>query len=222
MPQCDCHLTHTQRRIVLTGGPGAGKTALLELIRHSFCSHVMVLPEAAGIIFGGGFPRTADPVHRRAAQVAIFHVQRQLEAIAGAHDAALVLCDRGTIDALAYWPGAPEEFWASVQSTFEAELARYDVVIHLRTPTPAEGYNHKNPLRTESPAQAAEIDERIALAWAPHPRRFLVPSSANFLDKAARALQILYDEIPPCCRAHVIPAFLDTRVEPHELPGVHA
>jgi hypothetical protein len=30
------------------------KTALLELIRQSFCSHVRVLPEAASVVFGGG------------------------------------------------------------------------------------------------------------------------------------------------------------------------
>lgn len=59
------------------GGPGAGKTALLELIRQSFCSHVKILPEAAGIVFGGGFPRESEPTCRRAAQRAIFHVQRE-------------------------------------------------------------------------------------------------------------------------------------------------
>jgi uncharacterized protein (DUF2249 family) len=52
----DC-ATHLRRRIVLTGGPGAGKTAVLELFRAAVCEHVNVLPEAAGIVFGGGFPR---------------------------------------------------------------------------------------------------------------------------------------------------------------------
>lgn len=56
MVACECNDVHKRKRIVLTGGPGAGKTALLELIRQSFCAHVKVLPEAASIIFGGGFP----------------------------------------------------------------------------------------------------------------------------------------------------------------------
>jgi broad-specificity NMP kinase len=38
--------------MVLTGGPGAGKTAVLELLRHSLCDDVAILSEAAGIIFG--------------------------------------------------------------------------------------------------------------------------------------------------------------------------
>ena len=38
-------LTCEPRRVVLTGGPGAGKTAALEMIKQSFCEHVRVLPE---------------------------------------------------------------------------------------------------------------------------------------------------------------------------------
>ncbi len=44
MVACACTDVHNRRRLALTGGPGAGKTALLELIRQSFCSHVKVLP----------------------------------------------------------------------------------------------------------------------------------------------------------------------------------
>ena len=104
MTACECARVHSRRRIVLTGGPGAGKTALLELIRQAFCSHVTVLPEAAGIVFGGGFPREDDDECRRAAQRAIFHVQRELEAVGDSHSPAVVLCDRGTIDGLATGP----------------------------------------------------------------------------------------------------------------------
>lgn len=38
MAECECSENHQPRRVVLTGGPGAGKTAVLELIRQSFCS----------------------------------------------------------------------------------------------------------------------------------------------------------------------------------------
>ena len=75
---CDCPEPHPARRIVLTGGPGAGKTAILELVRQSFCRHVQVLPEAAGILFAGGFPRGAAPELLRAVQRAIFFTQREL------------------------------------------------------------------------------------------------------------------------------------------------
>jgi len=210
MAKCDCRKPHERRRVVLTGGPGAGKTALLELIRQSFCSHVKVLPEAASVVFGGGFPREDDEVCRRAAQRAIFHVQRELETAADSHNPAVVLCDRGTIDGLAYWPGPLAEFWSSLGTTIEIELGRYDAVIHLRTPALEHGYNHQNPLRTESASDAVDIDARIVRVWEQHPRRFIIESSADFLDKAARALEVLRGEVPECCRQHVIPGLAHT------------
>ena len=54
-----------------------------------------------------------------------------------------------------------EEFWSSLGTTLEIELGRYDAVIHLRTPAKEHGYNHQNPLRTESASAAADIDARI-------------------------------------------------------------
>jgi hypothetical protein len=174
---------------------------------------VKVLPEAASVVFGGGFPREDDPTCRRAAQRAIFHVQRELEAAGDSHNPAVVLCDRGTIDGLAYWPGPPEEFWSSLSTTITIELARYDAVIHLRTPAPEQGYNHQNPLRTESAAAAADIDARIVQAWERHPRRFIIESSAEFLDKASKALDVLRGELPDCCQRHVVPSVRDRRMK---------
>ena len=204
MVVCECTEAHQRRRVVVTGGPGAGKTAVLELIRQSFCEHVKVLPEAATIVFGGGFPREDDPSCKRAAQRAIFYVQRELESAGDSHNPTIVLCDRGTLDGLAYWPGSADEFCSSLGTTVGEQLARYDVVIHLRTPALDHGYNHQNPLRTESAAAAAGLDQRILHAWATHPRRFVVEASSAFLDKAAQALTILRAEMPECCRHHVI------------------
>jgi predicted ATPase len=201
--ECACETTHDPRRIVLTGGPGAGKTAVLELIRRSFCRHVRVLPEAAGVVFGGGFPRGESAALRRAGQRAIFHVQIELERTAEADPLAVVLCDRGTIDGSAYWPG-PGELWADVGTTLSEQIARYHAVIHLHTPTRSGGYNLQNPLRVESAEEAARIDERIWTLWSGHPRRFVVEPTEDFPEKALRAVEILRDEVPPCCRAHPV------------------
>ena len=209
MTLCECSEAHERKRIVLTGGPGAGKTAVLELIRQYFCSHVIVLPESAGVVFAGGFPRGESRELRRAAQRAIFYVQRELEAAADASNPAVVLCDRGTADGAAYWPG-PDELWTAVATTQAEQLARYHAVIHLRTPAADGGYNHQNPLRTESAAEAAAIDARILASWADHPRRFVVEPTPNFLAKARRALAIVRQELPECCRRHVIPPLDDT------------
>lgn len=203
MRPCACREPHPLKRVVLTGGPGAGKTATLELIRQSFCEHVKVLPESASIVFGGGFPRDASEPLRRAAQRAIFYVQRELEAAADSENPAVELCDRGTVDGAAYWPGS-DTLWSSVGTTRAEQLARYDVVIHMRTPASDHGYDRTNALRVESAEEAARIDERIALEWDGHPRRVVVEASPEFFTKATRALEILRNELPECCRGHAV------------------
>lgn len=186
------HRAMTPKLVVLTGGPGAGKTAVLEVVRRNCGQRVIVLPEAAGIIFGGGFPRREQLPARRAAQRAIFHVQRQLERLAIEEATSpVILCDRGTIDGSAYWPGDPAEFWSEIGTTREAELARYSTVIHLDTPAAHQGYNHDNPVRIESADEAAALGRRIAAAWNEHPSRHFIRSTDNFVAKLESALTII-------------------------------
>ena len=188
---------------MLTGGPGAGKTATLEMIKQSFCEHVRVLPEVASVVFGGGFPRSTTVDAVKAAQRAIFYVQHEIEAVAIAENAAIALCDRGTLDGLAYWPGPEESLWQSVGTSRKEEISRYHTVIHLRTPPLDAGYDHSNRLRIETATQAAAIDGRIAEAWAAHPRRIFVENAPDFLSKATRVLELIRAALPPCCRAHL-------------------
>jgi hypothetical protein len=168
--------------------------------------HVGVLPEAAGVVFGGGFPRHNSEPGRRAAQRAIFHVQREAERLVVEEGrVAIGLCDRGTVDGLAYWSGGADSYWAEVGASLQQELSRYRAVIHMETPTADEGYNRDNPLRVESASDAAEIDRRIKAAWADHPRRLVVESAPDFIDKTALALRLIRAELPECCHVHRIP-----------------
>lgn len=201
---CKCtELIHECKFVVLTGGPGAGKTAVLEVAKRSLCEHVSILPEAASVVFGGGFPRLNSDSSRKIAQEVILHVQRGLERIAVAEQkSAVVLCDRGTIDGLAYWPGSEEEFWKVSGTTREKELARYSAVIHLRSPSLAQGYNHRNPVRTETESEASRADERLLKAWQGHPRHFVVESADDFLSKAKKAVEIIQSQLPDCCKSH--------------------
>ena len=189
---CDLRVEETPRLIALTGGPGAGKTAVLEMASRALCRHVAILPEAASLVFGGGFPRHDTRAGREAAQRAIYHIQRQLEAlVTNENEVRVALCDRGTVDSLAYWPGDDDAFWSQVHSSLPEELARYEAVIHLQTPNAEGGYNHQNPLRVETPEAAAALDARIQQVWAAHPNRVIIPSATSFMDKAARALSEL-------------------------------
>lgn len=190
------------RLIVITGGPGAGKTAVLDIVSRMLNHHIAVLPEAASLLFSGGFPRRDHPAARRAAQRAIFHVQHELEALAVEEGKVhCVICDRGTLDGLAYWPGPAEEFFSQLGTTKEREIARYSTVIHLRTPS--IGYNHQNPLRIESAEEAHAIDERIAEAWAAHPHRVFIENAPDFMSKAHAALDAIVAALKESCRAEL-------------------
>ena len=204
--KCTCSkVNHSCKRVVITGGPGAGKTAVLEIARKSFCEHISILPEAASILFGGGFWRHDSLPSKQAAQRAIFHVQRELEQmVEDEKKSAIALCDRGTIDGLAYWPLEEDLYWKQVGSTKETELKRYTAVIHLRTPALDQGYNYQNPVRIESAQMAAEIDNRIVEVWKEHPRRFIIESKDDFLHKAAETIKYIKDELPECCKEHTI------------------
>lgn len=205
-PPCQCASEgHTPKLVVLTGGPGAGKTAVLELVRKSMCEHVSVLPEAASVVFGGGFPRRESHAARKGAQRAILHIQQELERITLEEEkAAIALCDRGTVDGLAYWPGTEEEFWKELGSSRRAELGRYSAVIHLRTPHLNQGYNKSNPVRVETADQALLLDEKILAAWAGHPKRIVIDSETDFLSKAGRAIEAIRAELPECCWSHEV------------------
>lgn len=182
--------------IVITGGPGAGKTAALELARMRFGEKVTILPESATILFGGGFPRVRDELHRKASQRCIYYIQKELEQLARlTAKSQVVLCDRGTVDGLAYWPGEPLAFWDEVGSSYEMEIRKYHSVIHLQTPSLERGYNHQNPVRTETALEAQIIDERIKIAWDQHPNVSLVKSDTDFVRKVEKVIDLIAIEI---------------------------
>ena len=172
-------------KIAVTGGPSAGKTAIVELISKQFRDSVVAVPEAASILFRGGFPRRGTPVSLQHQQRAIYFVQVELEALARAENPAkVILCDRGTVDGAAYWPGPPHEFFESVGTTGRAEISRYDYVIHLESPN-GHAYDRSNPVRIEQPYEAHLLDTKTKEIWSSHPRRFIIHCHKNFSEKVS-------------------------------------
>jgi predicted ATPase len=182
-----------RRRIVLTGGPGGGKTTAADLLRRELGSRVVIVPEAATILFAGGFPRSEQWDANRAAQSAIYHVQRNLEDVQSAlFPERVLLCDRGTVDGAAYWHDGEEAFFHCVGTTLDAELARYDAVVFFETAAVAGlSIEGGNPVRNETLSQAVALDARLRKLWQRHPRFTLVPHSTSFLKKIVGALGVL-------------------------------
>jgi len=174
-----------KKRIVITGGPGGGKTTALDLIRREFSGKIASVPESATMIFSGGIERSDDSNVLKAQQSAIFYLQKHLEDIQRAmHPQCIILCDRGSLDGLAYWPDTEENFLKKMNTTIETELARYDAVIFFETAAKSgESIRSNNPIRNESEKKAIEIDEKLQQIWSKHPNFNLVASAESFIQK---------------------------------------
>ena len=182
-------------RIVLTGGPGGGKTTAADMLRREFSNRVTLVPEAATMLFLGGFPRVAEPDAVRSAQSAIFHVQRNLEDVQSASfPGRILICDRGTVDGAAYWPDghSDQSFFEALETTLETELARYNHVIFFETAAVGGlSIASGNPARIESLQAAVELDKRLRALWSQHPRFHFIPHGPSFLAKITAALHTL-------------------------------
>lgn len=187
------HASPSCSRIVLTGGPGGGKTTAADLFRREIGERVVIVPEAATLLFQGGFPRSHDPLARRCAQTAIYHVQRHLEDVQAAlFPGRTLLCDRGTLDGAVYWPGQPHDYFHAMGTTLDKELARYDAVIFFETA--AQGgvsIEGGNPIRNESLAEAVKLDTKLRTMWSQHPNFVLVPHNSSFFKKISYGLAAL-------------------------------
>jgi len=173
------------KKIVLTGGPCGGKTTALSILKEMFGNQIEVVQEAATLIYSGGFPRKdGSAAHVEAAQHIIFYAVHQLEHLAEVtSNAKLIVCDRGSIDGAVYWPKGPEDFFKAMNTTLEAELARYDAVLHLSPPPQKDFYASTN-VRTETLEQAFEVDRKILDIWEKHPHRVIVPGKEHYFEKA--------------------------------------
>ncbi|GIL18657.1 MAG: hypothetical protein BroJett040_24080 [Oligoflexia bacterium] len=174
-------------KIVVTGGPSGGKTTLIEALQKDLVGTVSIVPEAASILYRGGFPRKSTVAGKSHAQRAICFVQRELEDLVTAENKVqAIVCDRGSLDSIAYWPGDEADFFQSLTTTRELEMKRYDWVLHLDT-ADHNGFDISNPIRTESHKEALELNHMIKIAWQGHPQRIIIPHKDDFLEKIGKA-----------------------------------
>ena len=182
-------------KIVLTGGPSAGKTTGQSWIQNSFTKlgyAVLFVPETATELMSGG----VKPAFFRSSlefQRAILRLQLEKERVFEEAarclqaDKVLIVCDRGTMDNKAYM--SELEFAALLRefSMTEVELRdRYDAVFHMVTAAKgAERFytTANNKVRTESPEQARALDDKLLAAWTGHPHLRVIGNTGSFEDK---------------------------------------
>jgi len=184
------------RRIVLTGGPSAGKTVIAQKIAVAHPNQFALVPEAATQVYDALQTRwdKLDLAGRRDVQRKIYRLQvDQEERTAAANPDKILLLDRGTIDGAAYWPEGVEDYWRDVGSTLEAELRRYDAVIWLQTSAALGLYDGdtSNPCRFEHPEAAIASGQLLANLWGDHPTLHKVDAFPNLDHKLSAVEKIL-------------------------------
>ena len=187
-------------KIVITGGPCAGKTTAMTKIQKEFEKkgyRILFVPETATeLITGGVAPWTCGSnLDYQKCQVKL---QKEKESIfeqaALTMDAekVLIICDRGVLDNKAYM--TQEDFDAVMRALDTNEVAerdQYDAVIHMVTAANGalEAYTlSNNAARTETPEQAIELDNKLISAWTGHPHLRVVDNSTEFEEKLRRVV----------------------------------
>lgn len=185
-------------RIVLTGGPCAGKTTIAQVLEKAFSDRLIVLPESASLLFRGGFPRWTEPASAEALQRAIYHVQVNLEAVHHArYPKRVLVMDRGTVDGAAYWTKGPADFYAALGTSAKAELDRYDMVIYLES-AGRDAYEQnmkRNAARTETWDEASALDRLTRQQWEAHKNLIVVHNNTSFSSKISAVLTAVEEEL---------------------------
>jgi len=224
-------------RVVITGGPCSGKTTGMSYIVEKLQDYgykAFVVPEMATLLQQAGFDisvatelefmsfeeqilRLQIPTEETITQMARDYLKVNPDA------KAVVLCDRGAMDGMAYLPTG--RFKAILDdlgmNLTQVRDGRYEGVTHLVTAAigAQKFYTYENnPARWEDLEEAAETDIRTRNAWVGVPHLSVIDNSTDFEGKMRRALQSI-------CRILGIPVpveferkFLLSHVEWRDLP----
>lgn len=196
------------KKIVLTGGPCAGKTTAIQAIEKEFMEKgykILIVPEAATILINSGIrPFGKDKIDTVEFQKQVITLQLTLESLAMQtanldNKNTIILCDRGIMDDKAYvtskeWKSLLKEF-----STKELDLmSRYDLVLHLRTAAlgKEEFYTlDNNSARTETPEEAREKDQKTLDGWLGHEKLKIIGNETSFEGKIQLVVSEIYHSL---------------------------
>lgn len=188
-----------RRRIVLTGGPGAGKSVITARIVARHSDRMVRVPEAATQVYTKLQTRwdRLNIDERRDAQRMIYRLQIEQEAsIFASHPKHHLLLDRGTVDGAAYWPDGPEAYWHDLNTTLETELRRYDTIIWMESAAALGIYDgdQSNHVRFEDPTAAIESGKKLLQLWGAHPHVKHVGAFTDIEDKISAVEELLEGE----------------------------
>ena len=182
-------------KIVITGGPCAGKTTAMSWIQNAFTKKgymVLFVDETATELIGGGAPWKFTKCNRDyqfrltqlmlAKELAFTEIAKTFEA-----EKVLVVCDRGALDNRAYMSDEEFRYVLDRLDTNEVTLRdHYDAVFHLVTA--AKGAEQfytlaNNAARYETVEEAVKVDDALIASWTGHPHLRVIDNRYDFDEK---------------------------------------
>jgi len=187
-------------KIVITGGPCAGKSTAMTWIQKHFEKKgysVIFIPECATeLIVGGINKNTTENVVDFETAVIKLQLAKENVYCNSANflkdNKILIVCDRGCLDCKAYLEDYEfQSILKSLNLTESALRDSYDAVFHLVTASKgAEEYYtlSNNKARIETPKQAIENDDKIIRSWNGHHYLRIIDNSTDFNTKMSRLI----------------------------------
>lgn len=190
-------------KYVLTGGSCAGKTTGLEYLKEKLRDYGItpfVVPEIPTEFILCGITPGANGFSREQFQEFLFGEVLRREALYArmasfsSAKRKVILCDRGLFDIRAYTDPKLFKFWLERYGLrlIPARDERYQAVFHLVSAAfgSEEFYTlANNKARTETLAEARELDGKIFEAWNGHPHLRIIDNSTDFEGKMRRLLR---------------------------------
>ena len=187
-------------KIVITGGPCAGKSTAMSWIQNAFTQkgyRVLFIPETATeLITGGVAPWTCGSnLDFQLCQIRLqMEKERIFEQAAKTMDCdkILLVCDRGMLDNKAYMTDIEFQQALTLMNQNEVELRdSYGAVFHLVTAAKgAEKFytTANNAARTETVEEAVALDDKLIAAWTGHPHLRVINNASDFENKMKRLI----------------------------------
>ena len=196
-------------KIVLTGGPCAGKTKTIAKIKEDLENlgyHVLLLNECATEIINLGIRPFGDPkvdvydFQNEILNLQVFKEKRLIDIVSKLPDdtKCILLSDRGVIDNKAYLGTEKFNKLLEENNLVEEEvLNQYNMVIHLVTvATNNENkYNNStNSARFEDDIdEVIDLDKRTNEAWSKHKNLKVVEATNTIDEKIEKVINIIHD-----------------------------
>lgn len=208
-------------KVVLTGGPGGGKTSVLNAIKNLAITEegykniiklgdkkikLVTISETATELISSGIPPTeAERIYDF--QDILFEIQKSKEessikSLRFGYDADVILFlyDRGLLDGMAYLDkkGEFEDIMASKDVKELDILDKYDLVLDLlstATCAPEKYGFESNEARFEDVEWAKSVDRKTSAAWVGHRNMKLFDSGVSLEEEVNNVIEYLKDYI---------------------------